>query len=370
MSKVSTYKVEQGLFRDVASLIDETRKNVAYTVNWALTYMYWKIGKRINDEVLQHERAEYGSQIVVSLAQQLYQVYGRGFEEKYLRRMMQFSSVFQDETIVVSLIRQLSWTHIIVLLPLKDELQRDFYVEMCKLERWSVRTLRQKIDGMLYERTAISRKPDELIRQEIAGLRDDGILTPDMVFRSPYFLNFAGLKDTYSEKSLEDAIVRELEAFILELGRGFAFVERQKRMIIDGEDFKLDLLFFHRTLKRLIAIEFKLGKFKAEYKSKMELYLRWLEKHEMQEGEETPLGLILCEKGSREQIELLQLDKAGVRVAEYLTELPDRKLLREKLQKVIKLEKERNCCISDATISKKSLGTTRQSKIKNQKSKI
>jgi hypothetical protein len=172
-------------------------------------------------------------------------------------------------------------------------------------------------------------------------LRDDGILTPDLVFRDPYFLNFAGLKDTYSEKSLEDAIVRELESFILELGRGFAFIERQKRMIIDGEDFKLDLLFFYCKLKRLIAIDFKLGKFKAGYKSQMELYLRWIEKHEMQEGEESPLGLILCEEGSKEQIELLQLDKAGIRVAEYFTELPDKKLLREKLHQVIKLEKER-----------------------------
>ena len=341
LKTIDTYNVGQDLFKDVAKLIDETRKSVAYTVNSALTYMYWKIGKRVNDEILQHERAEYGSQIVATLSQQLQSAYGKGFEEKSLRRMMQFSSVFQDETIVVSVIRQLSWTHIIALLPLKDPLQREFYIEMCRLERWSVRTLRQKIDGMLYERTAISRKPDELIRQEIAGLRDDGILTPDLVFRSPYFLNFAGLKNTYSEKSLEDAIVRELESFILELGRGFAFVERQKRMIIDGKDFKLDLLFFHRKLKRLIAIDFKLGKFEAEYKSKMELYLRWLEKYEMQQDEETPLGLILCEKGNNEQIELLQLDKAGIKVAEYLTELPDKKLLQEKLRQVIKSEKKK-----------------------------
>ena len=341
VNKVDTNHVEQGLFRDVAKLIDETRKSVAYTVNWVLTYMYWKIGKRINDEILQHERAGYGAQIVVSLAQQLQYTYGKGFEKSSLTRMMNFAVIFPNEEIVVSVIQQLSWTHIIALLPLKDSLQVEFYIEMCKMERWSVRTLRQKIDGMLYERTAISRKPDELIRQEIAGLRNDGILTPDMVFRDPYFLNFAGLKDTYSEKTLEDAIVREVESFILELGRGFAFVERQKRMIIDGEDFKLDLLFFHRKLKCLIAIDFKLGKFKAEYKSQMELYLRWLEKYEMQEGEGTPLGLILCEKGSREQIELLQLDKAGIRVAEYLTELPDKKLLREKLHRVIKLEKER-----------------------------
>jgi predicted nuclease of restriction endonuclease-like (RecB) superfamily len=339
MKKVKKSQIGQELFKDVANLIDETRKMVAYTVNSALTYMYWKIGKRINEEVLQYERAEYGSQIVATLSRQLQDTYGKGFEEKNLRRMMKFSSVFQDEAIVASVMRQLSWTHIIMLLPLKDPLQREFYTEICKLERWSVRTLRKKIDGMLYERTAISRKPDELIRQEIAGLRNDGILTPDLVFRDPYFLNFAGLKDTYSEKSLEDAIIRELEAFILELGCGFAFIERQKRMIIDGEDFKVDLLFFHRKLKRLIAIDFKLGKFKAEYKSQMELYLRWLEKYEMQQDEETPLGLILCEKGSKEQIELLQLDKAGIRVAEYLTELPDKKLLLEKLHQVIKLAK-------------------------------
>ena len=341
MKKIDTYNKGTELFTDVVKLIDETRKSVALTFNSALTYMYWKIGKRINDEILKNERAEYGAQIVTSLGQKLHQMYGRGFEEKNIRRMMKFSSVFQDETIVASLMRQLSWTHIIALLPLKDQLQREFYTEMCRLEGWSVRTLRQKIDGMLYERTAISRKPDELIQNELANLRNDGILTPDLVFRDPYFLDFTGLKDTFSEKSLEDAIIRELESFILELGQGFAFVERQKRMIIDGEDFKLDLLFFHRKLRRLIAVEFKLGKFKAEYKSKMELYLRWLEKHEMQENEETPLGLILCEKGSKEQIELLQLDKAGIRVSEYLTELPDKKMLHEKLYQVIKSEKKK-----------------------------
>ena len=210
--QVSPQVVGQDLFKDVARLIDETRKTVAYTVNSALTYMYWRIGKRINDEILQHERAEYGAAIVVSLTQQLQNAYGKGFDKSNLTRMMSFANMFPDEAIVVSLGQQLSWTHICALLPLKDDLQREFYTEMCRFERWSVRTLRQKIDGMLYERTAISRKPDELIRQEIAGLRDDGILTPDLVFRSPYFLNFAGLKDTYSEK-LQQVIKLEKEKF-------------------------------------------------------------------------------------------------------------------------------------------------------------
>lgn len=197
------------------------------------------------------------------------------------------------------------------------------------------------MDSMLYERTAISKKPDRVIRQELNKLNETDILSPDLVFRDPYILNFLGLRDVYSEKNLEDAILRELEKFILELGQGFTFIERQKRMIIDNEDFNLDLLFFHRKLKRMIAIDLKLGKFKASYKGKMELYLRYLEKYEKQPSEKSPLGLILCAEGNKEQIELLQLDKSGIKVAEYLTELPDKKLLQQKLHKAIEVSKKR-----------------------------
>jgi predicted nuclease of restriction endonuclease-like (RecB) superfamily len=223
----------------------------------------------------------------------------------------------------------------------KKPLERDFYAQMCKIEGWNVKTLRQKIDSMLFERTAISKKPDDLIKQELQSLRETNQLTPDLVFKDPYFLDFVGLKDTYSEKSLEDAILREIELFILELGSGFSFVERQKRMIIDGEDFHLDLLFFHRKLRRLVVIDLKLGKFKADYKGQMELYLRWLEKNDMQLGEETPIGLILCAEGNNEQIELLQLEKAGIKVAEYFTELPDPQLLKQKLHNTIEQNKKR-----------------------------
>lgn len=193
---------------------------------------------------------------------------------------------------------------------------------------------------MLFERTAIVTKPDELIKKELADLRDDSNMSPDLVFKSPYFLDFTGLKGMYSEKSLEDSLVAHLEQFILELGNGFTFVERQKRMIIDGEDFYLDLLFFHRKLHRLIAIDLKLGRFKAQYKGQMELYLRWLEAHEMEPGEEPPLGLLLCTEGGEEQIELLQLDKAGIKVAQYMTELPSRKVLMEQIRKSLEIAKE------------------------------
>jgi predicted nuclease of restriction endonuclease-like (RecB) superfamily len=212
---------------------------------------------------------------------------------------------------------------------------------MCRVERWSVRTLHAKVQGMLFERTALSRKPAELARQELDALRDEDRLTPDLVFRDPYFLDFLGLADTYAEKDLETAILRELQQFILELGAGFAFIDRQKRIVIDGKDFYIDLLFFHRRLRRLLAIDLKIGTFEAADKGQMELYLRWLERHEMQNGEEPPLGLILCADKGEEQVELLQLDRSGIRVASYLTELPPLALLRKKLHDAMLLAQAR-----------------------------
>ena len=327
--------LQESLITDLRTLINEVRNKVALTVNSEITLLYWHIGKRINEEVLGNQRAEYGKQIVSTLSTQLTKEYGRGFELRNLRRMMQFAELFPDFQIVATASRQLSWSHFIELLSIRNNLGREFYLTMAASENWSIRTLRNKIDSMLYERTAISSKPEEVIKTELANLRDNEILSPDLVFKSPYFLEFTGLKGVYSEKSLEDSLLVHIEHFILELGIGFTFVERQKRMIIDGEDFYLDLLFYHRKLRRLVAIELKLGKFKAAYKGQMELYLRWLEKHEKEVGEESPIGLLLCTEGSEEQIELLQLDQTGIRVAQYMTELPSRALLLQQLQKII-----------------------------------
>ena len=327
--------LQESLITDLRTLINEARNKVALIVNTEITLLYWHIGKRINEEVLGNQRAEYGKQIVSTVSTQLTKEYGKGFELRNLRRMMQFAELFPDFQIVAPLARQLSWSHFIELLSIKNDLRREFYLTMAASENWSIRTLRNKIDSMLYERTAISSKPEEVIKTELANLRDNEILSPDLVFKSPYFLEFTGLKGVYSEKSLEDSLLVHIEHFILELGVGFTFVERQKRMIIDGEDFYLDLLFYHRKLRRLVAIELKLGKFKAAYKGQMELYLRWLEKHEMEVGEESPIGLLLCTEGSEEQIELLQLDQTGIRVAQYMTELPSRALLHQQLQKIV-----------------------------------
>ncbi|MCX6989444.1 MAG: PDDEXK nuclease domain-containing protein [Chlamydiae bacterium] len=324
-----------GLLKDLRGMINQAQEFVASTVNTKITMLYWQIGKRVHKEILKEGRGEYGQKIVSTVSQQLIADYGKGFSEKNLRRMIQFGEIFPDQQIVVSLIRQLSWTHFIALIPIKDTIKRDFYAEMCRIERWNVQTLRKKMDSMLYERTALSKKPELLVRAELDALRKDDLLTPNLVFRDPYVLEFLNLNDHYFEKDLEDAIMRELEQFLLELGTGFSFLARQKRIIIDDENFRIDLLFFHRDLKRLIALDLKLGDFRPEHKGQMELYLRWLDKHERRPGEEAPIGLILCAGKKQERIELLELDRSGIHVAEYLTALPSKAVLQEKLHKAI-----------------------------------
>jgi predicted nuclease of restriction endonuclease-like (RecB) superfamily len=303
--------------------------------------LYWNVGDRIRRDILKKKRAAYGEQILPTLSAKLVPEYGQGYSERNLARMIKMAELFPDRRMVGELSRQLGWSHFIELLSMSEPVKREFYTEMCRVERWSVRTLREKISGRLFERTALSRKPAELAKQELAKLRTTDQLSPDLVFRDQYSLSFLGLKDTYAEKDLEAAILREMEAFLLELGVGFSFVARQKRMVIDGGDFALDLLFYHRKFHRLIAIELKLGKFEAAFKGQMELYLRWLDRHERERGEEPPLGLILCESAGEEQVELLQLGESGIRVATYLTGLPPKTVLEEKLRAAAKLARAR-----------------------------
>ncbi len=329
------------LLGDIRNMIETARQQVARTVNSGMVALYWHIGKRIREDILHERRAEYGEQIVATLSQQLAAEYGKGFNRFSLSRMVKLAEYFPDERIVATLSQQLSWSHFRELLPLEGRLKREFYAEMCRLERWSVRTLRHKIDHLLFERTAVAKKPEKLIEQDLAALRDEDRLTPDLVFRDPYFLDFLGLTGSYSEKDVEQAVLRGLEAFILELGTDFAFVARQKRMTVDGEDYYLDLLFYHRRLRRLVAIDLKLGNFQAADKGQMELYLRWLEAFEMQFGEEPPIGLVLCAGKTDEHVRLLRLEDSGIRVAQYLTELPPQELLERKLHEMIRLARER-----------------------------
>ena len=329
------------LLTDIRTVIERARQQAITAVNASQTCMYWRIGQRIHIELLGGERAAYGAQIVATLSRQLVQEYGRGFAEKNLRRMVQFAQAFPDEQIVATLWRQLSWSHFRELLPLTKPFQRDFYAEMCRIEGWSVRTLRERIDAMLYERTALSKQPDALIQQELATLRNKGEIAPKLLLKDPYLLDFLGLTDRFIERDLEDAILRELESFLLELGAGFSFVARQKRIQLDGDDFYIDLLFYNRKLKRLVVVELKQGSFKPEYKGQMELYLRWLAKFETEADENPPLGIILCAGKNNEQIELLELDASGIHVAEYLTVLPPPDVLHRKLHEAIETARAR-----------------------------
>ena len=321
---------EPSLFVEISALIEQAKATVVAQANHTATMLYWEIGNMINTAILQEKRAEYGKRIVSALATQLQEKFGRTFELRNLRRMMQFAEQFPSWEIVSPLATQLSWSHFIELLPLKTVEAKLFYAKAAAGGHLSAKALRGQISRKTFERTAIA---DTLLAPNSP--------VPQGTFKDPYLFDFLGLKNDYLENDLETAILRELESFILEFGKGFAFVERQKRMIIDGEDFYLDLLFYHRTLKRLVAVELKLGKFHAKDKGQMELYLKWLDRYERQEGESAPVGLILCAAGSREQVELLEMHKDGIMVAEYWTELPPKKELEQKIHTLLAETRER-----------------------------
>ncbi|TXL12377.1 cytoplasmic protein [Methylococcaceae bacterium HT4] len=326
---------ENTLFAEVNDLIQSAKQKAAVAVNAELTLLYWQVGKRIADEVLKGERAEYGQQIIKTLAKQLTESIGKGWSSQQLRHCLRFAEIFPDKEIVSTVWRQLSWSHLKQLVYIDEDLKREFYIMMAMQERWSVRTLAERIDSQLFERTAISKKPDQTISQELQLFCGSGQVNQNLILKDPYVLDFLGLNDSYLEKDLEDAILRELEQFLLELGSGFTFIARQKRLQIDEDDFYIDLLFYNRKLKRLVAIDLKVGRFKAEYKGQMESYLRWLAQHEQEVDENPPLGIILCADKKQEQIELLEMDKSGIHVAEYLTVLPPKAELEQKLHQAV-----------------------------------
>jgi len=318
------------LFNDISNLIEQSRRAIYTQISSTTVLLFWEIGKRINSEVLKNKRADYGKQIVSMLSTQLTGKYGRSFEFRNLRRMMQFAEQFSDFKIVSALPTQLSWTHFVEILPLKSYKAKLFYLNEAARELISTKELRKMINRKTYE------------RKEIADTQISAASSiPIGTFKDPYLFDILGLKDEYLEVDLEEAILRELEKFILEFGKGFAFVERQKRMIIDGNDRNLDLLFYNRYLKRLVAVELKIGRFRAEHKGQMQLYLGWLDKYERQEDENSPVGLILCSESGREEIELLKLDRDGILVAEYWTALPPKAEFEQKIQTILAETRER-----------------------------
>jgi predicted nuclease of restriction endonuclease-like (RecB) superfamily len=325
----------QSLYAELKQLIREARSSVVKQVNQTLTLTYWQIGKRIRIHVLDSNRAEYGKQVLRQLSQQLSDEFGKGFGYRNLLRMKLFYDYFPEQKKVTTLSSQLSWSHFVELLKLENDIQREFYAQMSHHEGWSVRTLRERMDGMLFERSAIAKQPEKVIRQELAKLEQPQTTSLTLHLKDPYLLDFLDLQDNFSEKDLENAILHKLEHFILELGSDFAFMARQKRLQIGGNDYYLDLLFFHRKLKRLVLIELKLGEFKPEYKGQVELYLKWLAKHEQQADENPPIALLLCSSKDNEVIELMELERDDIHVSEYWLQLPPKEVLQAKLHKAI-----------------------------------
>jgi predicted nuclease of restriction endonuclease-like (RecB) superfamily len=341
MTKADATPMPHDLVAELRQLIESARHRAAVAVNAELSLLYWQVGQRIHRNILGSQRAGYGEAIVPALAQQLSAAYGRGWGVRHLRLCIRFAERYPDAAIVHTLCAELSWSHLRLIAAVDEPLKRDFYTELCRLERWSVRQLQDRLQSLLFERSAISRQPEETIRHELQALRQEQPPSPALLLKDPYVLDFLGLNDRYLERDLEDAILRELEQFLLELGAGFTFVARQKRLQIDNDDFYIDLLFYNRKLKRLVAVELKIGDFRPEHKGQMELYLRWLAKHEQEADENPPLGIILCTGKKQEQIELLELDKSGIHVAEYLTVLPSREALQAKLHQSIEVARQR-----------------------------
>jgi len=341
MTKADATPMPHDLVAELRQLIESARHRAAVAVNAELSLLYWQVGQRIHRNILGSQRAGYGEAIVPALAQQLSAAYGRGWGVRHLRLCIRFAERYPDAAIVHTLCAELSWSHLRLIAAVDEPLKRDFYTELCRLERWSVRQLQDRLQSLLFERSAISRQPEETIRHELQALRQEQPPSPALLLKDPYVLDFLGLNDRYLERDLEDAILRELEQFLLELGAGFTFVARQKRLQIDNDDFYIDLLFYNRKLKRLVAVELKIGDFRPEHKGQMELYLRWLAKHEQEPDENPPLGIILCTGKKQEQIELLELGQSGIHVAEYLTVLPSREALQAKLHQSIEVARQR-----------------------------
>jgi predicted nuclease of restriction endonuclease-like (RecB) superfamily len=335
------YQKSDNITQDIVTLIQSAKGHVAREYNSTQVYLAWFIGKRIEDELLQHKRADYGEKLIESIAETLSRHYGAGYTRSSIFRMIKFYRYFSDERIVSTLSRQLSWSHFILICTMEDELKRTFYAEMCRVQKWSVRGLKQQIDSMLYERTALSKSQSDVINAQLKDLHSEDKMTPELVFKDPYFIEFTSGKSYLSEADLETAILDNITTFLQELGSDFCFVARQKRMSTGKKDRYLDLLFFNRRLMRLIAIELKLGEFDPAYKGQMEWYLNWLNEHERLPHEAKPLGIILCAGKDHEDIQYLELDKTGIHVAQYLTELPAQDVLEKKLKHAIALAQEK-----------------------------
>ena len=343
--KMNLYETKEinSIYNDIAVMIEKAKDKVVVSINTERNILNWNIGKYITQNILNNQKPQYGKSIMKEISEKLTLNYGKGYSRSNLSRMVNFYKSYNNFQICATLSHKLSWSHFVELLKLGKDIERRFYTTMCQNENWSVRTLEERIDSALFERTTISKRPEQTIINELELLQNKGKMTTDLFFKDPYNLEFLDLKDIYSEKDLENAILYELQKFILEMGTDFSFLERQKRITIDGQDYYMDLLFFHRKLKRLVVIELKIGKFKPEYKGQVELYLKYLDKYEKTEGEESPIAIILCSDTNKQIAKLLEMEKSNIHIAKYIdTNLLEQKLVEATKNARIQIEQREN----------------------------
>lgn len=328
------------LHQEIRKLIHQAREHVAREYNSTQVLLNWMIGKRIDEEFFDSQRATYGDKVLENIANQLSLEYGRGYGKINLSRMLKLSRLFPTREIVSTLSKQLSWSHFVMVCAIDETLKRDFYTEMCRIQHWSVRDFKRQMDSMLYERTVISKEPEVVIKSSIDALKKNDSVSSNLVFKDPYFISFIGSSNYKSERDLEDLILDNIVEFLQELGDDFCFVSRQKRMSTGRKDRYLDLLFFNRRLRRLIALDLKLNNFDPAYKGQMEWYLNWLDKNARLPFEEKPLGIILCAGKDQDDIEYLKMDQSGIHVAQYINELPSQEILEQKFHQAIESARE------------------------------
>jgi predicted nuclease of restriction endonuclease-like (RecB) superfamily len=349
---------------DIVALLEAARRAAARSVNALMTSSYWEIGRRIVEfEQSGKERADYGETLLARLATDLNARFGRGFSRQNLQQMRQFylawptvkicqtlsgksaapqiSQTLSAEPLVqtsidLSRLAQafpLPWSAYVRLLSVRNEHARAFYETEALRCGWSVRQLDRQINSQFYERIALSRNKATMLEKAEAAEPGDAI-TPEQALKDPFVLEFLNLKDEYSESELEEALIQHLADFLLELGDDFAFLGRQRRLRLDDSWFRIDLLFFHRSLKCLLVIDLKVGKFSYADAGQMHMYLNYARQHWMKPGENPPIGLILCSsQGSNEAHYTLEGLSNKVLTAEYRTALPDEKRLAEELDR-------------------------------------
>lgn len=322
-------KNEINLADNLINIINTARENALKKVNEELINMYWQVGEYLHKE---SQKSMFGDSYIDSIAKEIQEEFPgiKGFNRRGLYRMKQFYETYAENDVVTPLVTQISWTnHLLIMSGCKSDEEREFYIRLCIKEKYSKRQLQRQLDSGYYERYMLSK--DVLLPESVKRLGENPFL-------DSYVMEFLDLPNEYHENDLRKALIRNMKDFILELGKDFTFIDEEYKVQVGGDDFRIDLLFFHRGLQCLVAIELKIGKFKPEYVSKLDFYLEALDRQVKKENENPSVGLLLCATKNDEVVEYaMSRTMSPMLVSEYKLQLPDKKVLQKKLQELVNI---------------------------------